>query len=145
MRYLIVFASLLLALPLKAEPAPIGYIKTVSGEGYVISAGAKVKAQPGTPVFEGSQLKTGPKSTLGVTFKDETVMSFGPDTELTVDEYLYSPSQGKLKLGSKLAKGSMNYVSGVIAKLQPDAVSVTTPTGTIGVRGTQFVVKVEEE
>lgn len=145
MRYLIVFASLLLALPLKAEPAPIGYIKTVSGEGYVISAGAKVKAQPGTPVFEGSQLKTGPKSTLGVTFKDETVMSFGPDTELTVDEYLYAPSQGKLKLGSKLAKGSMNYVSGVIAKLQPDAVSVTTPTGTIGVRGTQFVVKVEEE
>jgi hypothetical protein len=38
----------------------------------------------------------------------------------------------------------MNYVSGVIAKLQPDAVSVTTPTGTIGVRGTNFVVRVEE-
>jgi hypothetical protein len=145
MRYLMLFASLLFALPLKADPAPIGYVKTVSGEAYVTSAGAKVKAQSGTPVFEGSQLKTGPKSTLGVTFKDETVMSFGPDTELTVDAYLYAPSQGKLKLGSKLAKGSMNYVSGVIAKLQPDAVSVTTPTGTIGVRGTQFVVKVEEE
>ena len=38
----------------------------------------------------------------------------------------------------------MNYVSGVIAKLQPDAVSVKTPTGTIGVRGTQFVVKVDD-
>ena len=82
---------------------------------------------------------------MGVTFKDETVMSFGPDTELTVDEYLYTPSQGKLKLGSKLTKGSLNYVSGVIAKLQPDAVSVATPTGTIGVRGTQFVVKIEDE
>ena len=70
-------------------------------------------------------------------------MSFGPDTELSVDEYLYAPAQGKLKLGTKLAKGSMNYVSGVIAKLQPDAVSVKTPTGTIGVRGTQFVVLVE--
>jgi len=79
-----------------------------------------------------------------VTFKDDTVMSFGADTELTVDEYLYAPGQGRLKLGSSLAKGSMNYVSGAIAKLQPDAVSVKTPTGTIGVRGTQFVVKVDD-
>ena len=81
---------------------------------------------------------------MGVTFKDETVMSFGPDTEFVVDEYLYVPAQAKLKLGSKLAKGSLNYVSGVISKLQPDAVTVRTPSGTIGVRGTQFVVKVEE-
>ena len=127
-----------------ADETPIGYVKTVSGEATVSTAGKSVKAQPGTPVAQGSVLKTAAKSSMGVTFKDETVMSFGPDTELTVDEYLYAPSQGKLKLGSKLAKGSMNYVSGVIAKLNPDAVSVQTPSGTIGVRGTQFVVKVEE-
>ena len=124
---------------------PIGYVKTVTGDATVTTAKSVTKAIPGTPVFEGSQLKTGAKGSLGVTFKDETVMSFGPDTELTVDQYLYAPSQGKLKLGSKLAKGSMNYVSGVIAKLQPDAVTVGTPTGTIGVRGTQFAVRVEEE
>ncbi len=127
-----------------ADEAPIGYVKTVTGEATVSTAGKQVKAQAGTPVAQGSILKTGAKSSMGVTFKDETVMSFGPDTELTVDEYLYAPSQGKLKMGSKLAKGSMNYVSGVIAKLNPDAVSVQTPSGTIGVRGTQFVVKVEE-
>ena len=127
-----------------ADETPIGYVKTVSGEATVTTAGKSVKAQPGTPVAQGSVLKTAAKSSMGVTFKDETVMSFGSDTELTVDEYLYAPSQGKLKLGSKLAKGSMNYVSGVIAKLNPDAVSVQTPSGTIGVRGTQFVVKVEE-
>lgn len=126
-----------------AEEAPIGYVKTAAGEAYVISAGNKVQAKAGTPVFVGSQLKTGAKGSLGVTFKDETVMSFGPDTELTVDEYLYAPSQGKLKLASKLARGSMNYVSGVIAKLQPDAVSVATPTGTIGVRGTRFAIMIE--
>jgi hypothetical protein len=142
---MILLFGTLLALAAKADQTPIGYVKTVSGEAYVISGSARSKAEPGTPIFEGSQLKTGPKSSLGVTFKDETVMSFGSDTELTVDSYLYAPSQGKLKLGSKLAKGSMNYVSGVIAKLQPEAVSVTTPTGTIGVRGTQFAVKVEEE
>lgn len=123
---------------------PIGYVKKVSGEASVTTAGKAVKAEVGTPVHQGSVLRTSAKSSLGVTFKDETIMSFGPDTELTVDEYLYAPAQGKLKLGSKLTKGSLNYVSGVIAKLQPDAVTVGTPTGTIGVRGTAFVVKVEE-
>jgi len=119
-------------------------VKTVSGEATVTTAGKAAKAEDGTPIMVGSTLRTGAKGMMGVTFKDETVMSFGPNTELTVDEYLYAPSQGKLKMGSKLSKGSMNYVSGVIAKLQPDAVSVTTPTGTIGVRGTNFVVRVEE-
>jgi len=146
MRHLVpLLLGLLGAAPVFADADPIGYVKTVSGEALVVTEKNAVAAKAGTPVFQGSKLKTGAKSSLGVTFKDETVMSFGPDTELTVDEYLYAPSQGKLKLGSKLAKGSMNYLSGVIAKLQPDAVSVTTPTGTIGVRGTQFAVKVEEE
>jgi hypothetical protein len=138
--------GLLLAAALSAwaDEAPIGYVKTLSGAATITTNKNKVAAQLGTPLFQGSQLKTGPKSSMGVTFKDDTVMSFGADTELTVDEYLYAPSQGKLKLGSSLAKGSMNYVSGVIAKLQPDAVTVKTPTGTIGVRGTQFVVKVDD-
>ena len=140
----IVFCLFLVgSLPAWADDAAIGYVKALSGEASVTTDKHKVAAQLGTPLFQGSLLKTGPKSTMGVTFKDDTVMSFGPETELTVDEYLYAPSQGKLKLGTRMAKGSMNYVSGVIAKLQPDAVSVKTPTGTIGVRGTQFVVMVE--
>lgn len=125
-----------------AADDPIGYVKTVSGDAFVTTAGQQAKASAGTPVFQGSELKTSAKSTLGVTFKDDTVMSFGPDTVLVVDEYLYAPRQGKLKLGSRLAKGTLNYVSGSIAKLKPEAVSVNTPTGTIGVRGTQFVARV---
>jgi hypothetical protein len=134
------------ALPLVslAGIEPIGYVKTVTGDAWVITAGQRVKAQPGAAVLLGSQLKTAPAASLGVTFKDNTVMSFGPDTELTVDEYLYAPAQGQLKLGAKLGKGSLNYVSGVIAKLKPEAVAVTTPAGIIGVRGTQFLVLVEE-
>ena len=127
-----------------ADKPPIGYVKNVAGEASVTTAGNQRKAAAGTPIYQGSVLRTGSKSSMGVIFKDETVMSFGSDTVLTIDEYLYAPAQGKLKLGSKLAKGSLNYVSGVIAKLKPNAVSVETPTGTIGVRGTQFVVKVEE-
>jgi hypothetical protein len=137
------FVLVLFAAGVSAAEDPIGYVKTVSGDASITTAGNVVKAAVGTPVHQGSVIKTGAKSSLGVTFKDETVMSFGADTVFAVDEYVYAPNQGKAKLASNLSKGSLNYVSGIIAKMQPGAVSVKTPTGTIGVRGTQFLVKVD--
>lgn len=137
---------LLLTLPLfaLAQTEPIGYVKTVTGEAWVTSAGQRVRAQPGTAVLLGSRLQTGAAASLGMIFKDNTVMSFGPDTELTVDEYLYAPAQDQLKLSTRLLRGTLNYISGVIAKLKPEAVTVKTPAGIIGVRGTQFVARVED-
>jgi len=128
----------------QAQAEVVGSVKTVTGEAWVITAQQRVKAQVGTPVHLGSQLKTAKAASMGVTFKDNTLMSFGPDTEMTVDEFLFAPNQGQLKLGTRLDKGSLNYVSGLIAKLKPEAVTVKTPTGTIGVRGTQFLLNVEE-
>ena len=133
----------LLSFMAHAQTEPIGFVKTVTGDAWISTAGQRVKAQPGSAILLGSELKTAARSTMGVTFKDNTVMSFGPDTELTVDEYLYAPAQGQLKIGTRLGKGSLNYVSGVIAKLKPDAVTIKTPSGIIGVRGTQFVARVE--
>lgn len=132
------------SLPAIAEEPAIGYVKTVKGDAMVISGAQQTKATVGTPIAAGSKLKTGSSGSMGVTFKDNTVMSIGPNTELTVDEYLYSPNQGKLKLGATMAKGTLAYLSGAIAKIKPEAVTVKTPTGTIGVRGTHFVLKVEE-
>lgn len=127
------------------DKAPVGYVKNVKGTATVTTDGQVVQAQAGTPLHQGSALKTAAESSMGVIFKDNTLMSFGPSTELTVDEYLYEPGEGKLKLGARMGKGTLNYVSGVIAKLQPEAVTVKTPTGMIGVRGTQFLLKVVEE
>lgn len=138
-------AALLAAMPVSAaaQSGGVGYVKTVTGDAWVTTADQRVRAVPGTAVSIGSQIKTASGASLGVTFKDNTVMSFGPDTEMTVDAYLYAPAQGQLQLSTSLVKGSLNYVSGVIAKLKPDAVTVKTPSGIIGVRGTQFLAKVE--
>lgn len=141
-----VFCLLLsISLPAMADQPVIGYVKTVKGDAMVVNGSQQTKAAVGTPVVAGSKLKTGADGSMGVTFKDNTVMSVGPNTDLTVDEYLYSPSKGKLKLGATMAKGTLAYLSGAIAKMKPDAVSVKTPGGTIGVRGTHFVLKVEDE
>lgn len=146
-RWRTVSGMLMIALPLLAQSQstaePIGYVKTVAGEAWVSNAGQRVRAAPGSTVLLGSQLITGSASALGVAFKDNTLMSIGPDTELTVDEYLYAPAKGQLSLSTRLGRGTLNYISGVIAKLKPEAVTIKTPAGIIGVRGTQFVAKVE--
>ncbi len=140
----VALALMLMGTHVHASEPPIAYVKTVSGDARIVTAGQARAAAVGTPVHLGSTLQTGAKGSLGVTFRDETMMSFGPNTELTVDEYLYSPDKRDGKLGTRLAKGTLNYVSGAIARVKPEAVQARTPTGTIGVRGTHFVVKVDE-
>lgn len=143
-------ACFLIAVGLSAGSAAmaqdvIGYVKTVSGDAAVVDGGKAVKAVVGTPVRMKNVLKTGAKGAIGVTFKDNTVMSVGADSEVTVDEFYYSPASDNLKFGARISKGVMSMITGAIAKLSPERVSVATPTGTIGVRGTHFAVKVETE
>lgn len=126
-----------------AQAAAVGTVKTVTGLAYVVTDGRPVRATVGLSVHLGSVLRTGGDASLGVSFRDGTLMAFGPGTELMVDEYLYAPAQGQLRLGARLMRGTLNYISGVIAKLRPDGVSITTPSGVIGVRGTQFAARVD--
>ena len=135
--------ALLLTTGVWADEIPIGYVKNITGEASITTEGDIIRAKIGTPIYQGSVLHTRTQSSMGITLKDATVISLGPETEFAIDEYVYAPAQNKLKLGSRITKGSLNYISGIIAKLQPDAVTVTTPSGTIGVRGTRFAVKVE--
>ncbi len=139
------FALSALSLTAFASEAAVAHVKVVKGDAYIVSKGQAVKAAAGSPVPAGAILRTSAGASLGVTFRDNTVMSFGPDTEVSVDEFAYAPNQGNLKLGTTIKKGTLAYLSGAIARLKPEAVSVNTPTGTIGVRGTHFVLKVEAD
>ena len=141
-RIILIFA-LLFASNVWADELPIGYVKNITGDASITTNGDIIKARIGTPIYNNSVLNTRVKSSMGITLKDATVISLGPETEFAIDDYAYAPAQNKLKFGSRITKGSLNYVSGIIAKLQPDAVKVTTPSGTIGVRGTQFAVKIK--
>lgn len=127
-----------------AQDRIIGFIKTVEGSASVVSAGKTFVAHAGMPLEIGHTLKTGAHGSLGVLLKDNTSLAVGSNTEIVLDEFVYEPVEDKLKLGVDFLKGSLHYVSGVIARLKPEAVSIKTPTGMIGVRGTQFVAKVAE-
>lgn len=127
-----------------AAADPVGHVKTVSGEASIVSGSSTVAAQPGAPLALGDTIRTGSTGSMGVTLKDNTMMSFGPSTRFTLEEFLFAPTKGDLALGGSIAAGTLHYVSGAIAKLRPEAVKIKTPSGVIGVRGTRFVVVVKE-
>ena len=142
-RAILICFVLLTTSVLADELLPIGYVKNLTGKVTVTTKEDIINAKVGTPIYQNSVLSTSSQSSVGITLKDATVISLGPETEFTVDKFVYAPAKNKLKLSSRLTKGTLNYISGIIAKLKPDAVTVTTPSGNIGVRGTKFAVKVE--
>lgn len=144
MRKFTLAASLfsLLAAQTALAGEPIGYVKTLSGRATVVREGSERGLQVGAPLFENDTLKTEKESSLGVTMKDGTTLSAGPETELLLDSYAYAPKAGQLGFVARVSQGTLDFVSGMLGKLAPESVAIETPTGVIGMRGTHFVVRV---
>jgi len=121
----------------------IGRIKSTAGAVTIVRASGTVPAQVGQPLFQNDSVRTGADGRAGITLKDETRLSLGPNSDVRIDQFLYSPGQGSLRLVMRVARGLVAYVSGRIAKLGPDAVRLETPAAILGVRGTRMVIRVE--
>lgn len=120
----------------------IGTVKTSNGDAKIISSGSPIVARVGHPVRQNDVVATGADGAIGVTFTDSTMLSLGPNTEITVDKYVFDPKANNASFTANMAKGTLQFISGEIAKLSPDAVKVNIPTGSIAVRGTRFLVEV---
>lgn len=123
----------------------IGAIKKLNGAATVVREKTDYKVNIGAPVFMKDILKTDNTGSVGITFKDNTMISVGPNTVYTIDEYVYQPNEQKLAFVSKVSKGTLHFVSGNLTKLAPNAVKVKTPEATMGIRGTRFLIKVEDD
>ncbi len=130
---------------LSANPPPaVGILQKVGGTASVVRQDEILPAKVGLQIQANDILRTGVDGSIGVVFKDDTLLSLGPDSSLTVDEFVFAPRQGKLSIVLRMMKGTAVYLSGLIAKLSPDSVRFLTPSASIGIRGTKFAVKVEE-
>ena len=124
-------------------PPSAGRIKIVSGSAFVVRQGAQLPAQAGQVVFEADSLRTGADGRVGVTLNDETRVSLGPNSEMLLSRFMYSPADGTFALTLRFVRGVAAYVSGRIAKLSPDAIRLETPASIVGVRGTRLGIRVE--
>jgi hypothetical protein len=129
---------------LAQQPSPAGHIKTSSGAAYIVRNNATLAARPGAAVFETDSLRTGADGTVGITLKDDTRLSLGPESEVRLERYLYAPGQGGFAMVLRFARGVAAYVSGRMAKLAPDSIRLETPSAIVGVRGTTVAIRVEQ-
>jgi hypothetical protein len=103
----------------------------------------KLEGKKGTELEMNDAIHTG-KSVVGITFDDETKVNITENSKLVIDDFVYEPKKGAGKLGMKVAMGTVRYASGIIAHKNPNAVDIKTPTSTIAVRGTDFLMSVDE-
>ena len=120
----------------------IGSIKTFKGEVFIVRGGTALPAEEGAAVFQDDLLRTGSNGALGVILKDDTTLSLGPDSELSLQEYVFEPKENRFSVVLRVLKGTFVYMSGVIGKLAPDSIRLETPDSTIAVRGTRLMIKV---
>ena len=135
----LVFA--LAALP--ALAAEIGQVKTAAGAVTIDRAGATLAVKPGTKVEASDVVRTGPDGSVGITMSDNALLALGPNSVLALDTFAFDTTTYQGKFDATLSKGSLAVVSGKIAKQSPDAMKVRTPASVLGVRGTEFAVKVD--
>ena len=128
---------------LDAQSPPAGYVKIAMGSAVIIRDGAELPALAGEGVYQDDGLRTGADGHLGVTLKDDTRISLGPQSGMRLSRFQFSPAEGQLALIVKLLRGSAAFVSGRIAGLRPEAVAIETPRTIIGVRGTHLAIRVE--
>jgi hypothetical protein len=96
------------------------------------------------PIRQADTLVTGTDGAVGVTFSDNSLLSTGPNSVLVVDRYDFNSTTHAGHFDASLKKGTLAVVSGKMVKQSPDAMKVRTPAAIMGVRGTEFVVQVEE-
>lgn len=126
-----------------AADQAVAEIRTLRGEVQVLREGKKLPLYGGDKLYRSDVVITGEESSVGLIFEDNTVLSLGAKSKVVIQEFVFAPEKGVMSMILRLLKGTASYLSGIIGKQSPEKVKFNTPTATIGVRGTQFLVKVQ--
>ncbi len=127
-----------------AIAAEIGQVKIAKGPVTIERGGQALPATVGMRLETADVVKTGADASVGITMGDNSLLSAGPNSILSLDRYEFDATTNRGRFDSSLSTGSLTVVSGRIAKQSPDAMTVRTPFAVLGVRGTEFAVSTHE-
>jgi len=126
-----------------ANDGHVATLKNVSGHIEIARNHVWLDAEPGMTLFVSDRITSGADGSVGIVFKDGTQLTVGPSTDILVRDYIFEPKLSKFEFFLYLARGAAVYSSGMIGRLAPEVVKVATPTATIGIRGTRFIIEAD--
>jgi len=125
--------------------ASIGSITDAKGGGQIKRGVKAAPAAKGSGVEKMDTVSTNSQGRFRITFNDATTVNITENSKLLIDDFVYDGGgKSKGKLGLRVALGTVRYTSGAIAHGNAKGVNIRTPTATIAVRGTDFVMSVDE-
>ena len=130
------------AFSVAAEDA--GQIKTAQGTVQIERDGQRIAAVAGVHVLQSDSIITGEDGTVGVTLADNSRLSIGPNTVMSLDKYAFDTTTYKGQMDASVKKGTIVVISGKLVKQTPGSMRIHTPASIMGVRGTKFIVHVAE-
>ena len=136
--------------PAQATPAPaadtqeaeepIGSVAALTGKASVTRNDKSIPLALKDDIYLNDVVQTSANSTLGVTFSDGTTFNLRASSQITIDNFVYEEG-GKKNAGIfDVTKGTVAFVAAQVAKTGD--MQITTPTATLGVRGTSGLVEV---
>ena len=138
---LVVLMALWAAVPARAD---VGQIKVATGQVLVDRKGQTLAGRVGMPLEPTMSSGPGTDGSVGITMRDNSLLSAGPNSIVSLERFEFDPTTNDGRFDAQLRRGTLAVVSGRIAKKTPQAMTVRTPSATLGVRGTEFVVSVDE-
>jgi len=127
--------SLVLAVAAPALAQTVGVTGAVNPNTTGTPPGATVRTLgTGSDVVFNERITTEATGQADILFVDRSALSVGPNSDLVIDEFVYSPDTGTGKLAASATKGVFRFVGGALSK-NPDSVSIKTPAAIVGVRG----------
>ena len=142
--WILLGALLLIALIARPVSSDVGEIGQIKGSGVLEREGKIViEGEVGAGVKSMDEAVTA-NGTMRIDFIDETRVELTEQSRLVIDEFVYDPANDIGSLSIKASLGTVRYASGQIAKKYKQNVKISTPSATIGVRGTDFIMVVDE-
>ena len=125
-----------------AQEVRSGTLKTVQGPVQVTKGEVQRAAVPGGGVAEAERIVTGPLGSAVLLLRDGTQISIGPNSQVDITRFQFDATTQSGSLTVQVLLGTIRMVTGLLGKLQPENVKVQTPSSTVSVRGTDFIVEV---
>jgi len=114
-----------------------GIIEKINGEAWASQENLpKRTLKEKSVVYENDVIKTAKDTSLTILFKDKSRFDLGPESEFLIDKFNYKKSNEEDSITVRILRGSFKFISGLIAKKKPNAMTVGTSVATIGIRGT---------
>lgn len=138
--YVTIVAAMLLASQAAQAADEAGTIKVSNGQVSVQRDAQQLPATVGTRIFTNDRVVTGADGSVGITLRDNTLLSAGPNSALDLNKFSFDSTTHAGTIDATVRRGTLSVISGKIAKATPEGVRFSAPGMTLGVRGTSFLI-----